>query len=270
MTRGLVALGLGLAVWGFSPAATLAARPAVVSAVLAGSHNGRLQVEIRGSEPLNYLLVEGVEPFRVSLLFLNAVFAFPPEERDLPGPGLRKVQTAVLEREGSRLGRLDLTFGERVPYRVIREGTRVLVRVDIPAPAQGFVLGGAQRQPVARAQPAPAPAPRSVTAVPLILKLMPEIAGQEVRVLVEADGPLTHKSFMLQNPLQIVVDFERALLSAADNTVEVGDSLLQRIRSSQSGPTTVRVTLDLTRITPYWIEAQPEGVVIHLGTAGRP
>ncbi len=260
---------MGLAVWGFGPA-TLEAKPAVVSAIFAGSHNGRLQVEIRGSEPLNYLLVEGVDPFRVSLLFLNAVFAFPPEERDLPGPGLRKVQTAVIEREGSRLGRLDLTFGESAPYRVIREGTRILVRVDIPAPARGFVLGGGERQPGARAEPVPAPAPQSASAVPLILKLMPEIAGQEVRVTVEADGPLTYKSFVLENPSQVVVDLERAVLSAPDDTLEVGDSLLQRIRSSQFGPTTVRLVLDLKRTTPYWIETQPEGVVIHLGTARRP
>lgn len=269
MTRGLVGLGLGLAVWGFGPA-TLEATPTVVSAIFAGSHNGRLQVEIRGSEPLNYLLVEGVDPFRVSLLFLNAVFAFPPEERNLPGPGLRKVQTAVLERNGSRLGRLDLTFGESVPYRVIRDGRRVLVRVDIPAPAQGFVLGGGQRQPVARAEPAPPPAQQSGAAVPLILKLMPEMAGQEVRVIVEADGPLTYKSFVLENPFRVVVDFERALLSAAEETLDVNSPLLRQIRSSQSGPTTVRVVLDLKRTTPYWIEAQPEGVVIHVGTDRRP
>lgn len=260
---------MGLAVCAFGPA-TLEARLAVVSAIFAGSHNGRLQVEIRGSEPLNYLLVEGVDPFRVSLFFLNAVFAFPPEEQDLPGPGLRKVQTTVLEREGSRLSRLDLTFGESVPYRVIREGTRLLVRVDIPAPTRGFVLGGGERPPIARPGPVPAPAPRSASAVPLILKLMPEIAGQEVRVTVEADGPLTYKSFVLENPFRVVVEFERAVLSAADDTIEVSGSLLQRIRSSQAGPTTVLLILDLERTTRYWIEAQPEGVVIHLGTARRP
>lgn len=260
---------MGLAVWAFGPA-TLEARLTVVSAIFAGSHNGRLQVEIRGSEPLNYLVVEGVDPFRVSLFFLNAVFAFPPEERDLPGPGLRKVQTTVLERDGSRLSRLDLTFGESVPYRVIREGTRLLVRVDIPAPAPGFVLGGGERQPVARAEPVPAPAPGSASGVPLILKLMPEIAGQEVRVTVEADGPLTYTSLVLENPFRVVVEFDRAVLSAAEDTMEVSGSLLQRIRSSQSGPTTVRLVLELKRTTPYWIEAQPEGVVIHLGSARRP
>jgi hypothetical protein len=106
--------------------------------------------------------------------------------------------------------------------------------------------------------------------VPLILKLMPEIAGQEVRVTVEADGPLTYKSFVLENPFRVVVEFERAVLSAADDTIEVSGSLLQRIRSSQAGPTTVLLILDLERTTRYWIEAQPEGVVIHLGTTRRP
>lgn len=252
---------VGLAVWALGPT-DLEAGPAVVSAIFAGSHDGRLQVEVRGSEALNYLLIEGADPFRVSLLFLNAVFAFPPEERELPGPGLKQVKTVVLEREGSRLGRLDLTFAQSAPYRVLKEGTRVLVRVDVPPPARALVLGAGE--------PAASPAPRPAAAVPLILKLMPEIATEDVRVVVEADGPLAYKSFILENPARLVVDFERALLSAAGETVEVGDQLLKRVRSSQYGPTTVRVVLDLARPTPYWIETRREGVVIHLETKRRP
>jgi len=269
MRRGLVAVALGLGGWAFGPA-DLHAGPAVVSAIFAGAHDGRLQVEIRGSEPLNYLLIEGVDPFRVSLFFLNATFAFPPEERELPGPGLKKVRTAVLERDGSQLGRLDLTFGESAPYRVIKEGTRVLIRVDTPAPARGLVLGAPQREPLGRVEPAPPQAQQPGAAVPLILKLMPAITGEEVRVIVEADGPLTYKSFTMERPFRVVVDFERATLSRREDTIEVGNAILRRIHASQFAPTTVRVVLDLTRPNPFWIEAQTEGVVIHLGTDRRP
>lgn len=272
MRRWLPAVALGLSVWLFGPAGGLAA-PAVVSAIFAGVHEGRLQLEIRGSEPLNYLLIEGVDPFSVSLLFLNATFGFPPEEREFPGPGLKKIRTAVLERDGSRLGRLDLTFAKSAPYRVIKEGTRILIRVDAPAPARALVLAGPEREPVARLEPAPAapaPARRSATAMPLILKLMPEVAGEEVRVIVQADGPLAYKSFVLEKPFRVVVDFEQALLALAQDTVEVGDAVLHRIRSSQFSPTAVRVVLDLARPRPFWIETQPEGVVIHLGTRRRP
>src|SRR3972149_390062 len=127
---GGVALGLGF----LSGPASALAGPAVVTAIFAGAYEGRFQLEIRGSEPLDYVAIEGAEPFSVSLLLLNATFDFPPEERRSPAPGLTRIRTVVLEREGSRLGRLDLTFGTSAPFRVIKEGTRLILRVDAPPP----------------------------------------------------------------------------------------------------------------------------------------
>ncbi len=265
---GGVALGLGFLLWGPPPAP---AGTAVVSAIFAGSHEGRFQLEIRGSEPLDYVVIEGAEPFSVSLLLLNATFAFPPEERQLPGPGLTRIRTVVLEREGSHLGRLDLTFGKSAPVRVMKEGTRLLVRVDTPPPPGGLVLGRAPVEPPTRPAPAAAPPLARVPAdVPLILELRPEIVGEDVQVIIQADGPLAYKSFALEKPSRIVVDFERAQLAMADDTIEVGNAILRRIRSSQSSPTSVRLVLDLARPRPFWIEPQAEGVVIHLGAARRP
>src|SRR3972149_2944217 len=140
---GGVALGLGF----LSGPASALAGPAVVSAIFVGSYEGRFQLEIRGSEPLDYVVIEGAEPFSVSLLLLNATFDFPPEGRQLPGPGLTRIRTVVLEREGSRLGRLDLTFAKSAPFRVIKEGTRLLVRVDTPPPPGGLVLAAPSPRP---------------------------------------------------------------------------------------------------------------------------
>lgn len=264
----LLALGACL----FGPASAPAG-PAQVSAIFVGSYEGRFQLEIRGSEPLDYVVIEGAEPFSVSLLLLNATFAFAPEERQLPGPGLTRIRTVVLEREGSHLGRLDLTFGKSAPVRVIKEGTRLLVRVDAAPPPGGLVLGRAPVEPPARPAPVLSAPPRArvPAAVPLILELRPEIAGDDVQVIIQADGPLAYKSFAMEKPSRVVVEFERAQLARADDdTIEVGNAILRRIRSSQSSPTSVRVVLELTRPRPFWIEPQPEGVVIHLGAARRP
>ena len=295
-----MALGLGLLLLGPTRAP---AAPAVVSAILAGAHEGRFQLEIRGSQPLDYVVIEGADPFSVSLLLLNATFAFPAEERQLPGPGLTKIRTAVLEREGSRLGRLDLTFSQSTQYRIVKEGTRILVRVDAPPLAGGLVLAGPGREratappaapakPPARGTPPPpaGPAPTDPgthasgagprpgyparvpgvpAPVPLILELRPEVVGDEVQVIVQADGPLAYKSHVLEKPTRVVVDFERAQLTRAEETIEVGNAVLRRIRASQFSATSVRVVLDLARPKPFWIESQAEGVVIHLG-ARRP
>jgi hypothetical protein len=263
-----VALGLGFLL---SEPTSAPAGPAQVSAIFVGSYEGRFQLEIRGSEPLDYVVIEGADPFSVSLLLLNATFAFPPEERQLPGPGLTRIRTVVLEREGSYLGRLDLTFGKSAPVRVIKEGTRLLVRVDAPPPPGSLVLGRAPVEPPTRPAPAaPPPLARVPADVPLILELRSEIVGEDVQVIIQADGPLAYKSFALEKPSRIVVDFERAQLAMADDTIEVGNAILRRIRSSQSSPTSVRLVLDLARPRPFWIEPQAEGVVIHLGAARRP
>ena len=283
--KGSWLLGPGLALGAFllGPVSAPAA-PAVVTAIFAGTYEGRFQLEIRGSEPLDYVVIEGADPFSVSLLLLNTTFAFPSEESQLPGPGLTRIRTAVLEREGSRLGRLDLTFAQSAPYRVIKDGTRILVRVDAPPLPRGLVLGAPGREPLAAPRPAQAPAPtdpgvppgyparvpETPAAVPLIIELRPEIVGDDVRVIVQADGPLAYKSFVMEKPSRVVVDFERAQLTRAEETIEVGNAILKRIRASQFSRTSVRVVLDLTGPRPFWIEAQAEGVVIHLGTARRP
>lgn len=265
---GRVALGLGVSALG---AAQALAALAVVSMIHAGTFDGRLQVEVRASEPLNYLVVEGADPFSVSLLFLNAAFAFAPQELSLPGPGLTRIRTSILEREGSRLGRLDLTFGASAPYRILKEGRRLMIRADAPPPTRGVVLPEPGTEPLAGRGPAPAP-PReaALPAAPSILNLIPEIAGEDVRIIVEADAPLAWKSFVLEKPFRVVVDFERARLSLQQETIEVGDAVLRRIRSSQFTPTSVRVVLDLARPRPFRIEARPRGVVIHLTDARRP
>lgn len=269
MRRWLPTVALGLGLWLLGPGEGLAGS-AVVSAIFAGIHKGRLQLEIRGSEPLNYLVVENADPFSVSLLFLNATFGFPPEERHLPGPALTKIRTAVLERHGSRLGRLDLTFAKNTPYRVLKEGTRVLIRVDAPPPARPLLLRGSQRHAPLRAVTLSRPPAPAREAVPLILNLVAEVAGEDPRVVVEADGPLAYRSFALDKPDRVVVDFERARLTPARKTVEIEGTVLKRVRSAQFSPTVVRLVLDLARPTPFWIEARKEGVVIHLETPRPP
>jgi hypothetical protein len=246
------------------------AAPASVSAIWAGAHEGRLQVEIRATAPLSYLLVEEPDPFRVSLLLLNATFQFPAQEREVRGPGLARIRTSLLEREGSHLGRLDLTFRGSVVYHVVREGTRLLVRVEAPPPEEALLLAGTAVEAPRPPPPAAAPATRAQPApVPLILKLMPETGQEGARVVVEADGPLRYRGYTLQNPARVVVDFEGARLSPKEDSVEVGDTVLRRVRSSQFSPGVVRVVLDLARPAPFWIEPREEGVVIHLREAPR-
>src|SRR3989304_191757 len=88
----------------------------------------------------------------------------PGEGRQLRGPGLPRIRAVFLDREGSRLGRLNLTFAKSAPFRVIKEGSRLLVRVDTPPPPGGPVLAAPG---LAAARPAPAEPPARRTPPPL-------------------------------------------------------------------------------------------------------
>lgn len=270
MRRWLLGLALGLGLWPLGPAAGLTG-PATVSAIFAGAHEGRLELEIWSSQPLNYILIEGADPFTVSLLFLDATFGFPPAERELPGPGLTKIRTSVLERKGSQLGRLDLNFAKVAPYEIIKEDTRILLRVDAPALAAPLVLAGS-RGPRAEVPSARPTSPeRTPDGTLQIVKVVPRIVGADIGVLVGATGPLVYRSFTMRKPYRVVVDFEQARLVLPEGTlehsIEVGNAVLRRIRSSQFSSTAVRVVLDLARPKSFWVEEQAQGVIIHVGTA---
>jgi hypothetical protein len=245
----------------------------VISSVGVGSHEGRLQVEIRSSEPVSYLLSEQNDPFRVTLYFLNASFGFPPGERLVEKAGLSAIVTSVVEREGSRLGRVDLRFAETVPYRIVQERNRLLVRADLPAPSPPLTVLPEAARPEAeispqKSRPPAHPADQLPTGISLILNVVPESHGGEVRVFVDADGPLAFKSFTMSDPFRIVVDFEGALSSLGQETLPVSGPLLKRIRTSQHKTDVARIVLDLARPSPFWVERKERGVVVHLGTRG--
>ncbi len=268
--RALMALAaLG---WNIAPVSAESSG-VVISSVGVGSHEGRLQVEIRSSGPVSYLLSEQNDPFRVTLFFLNASFGFPLGERLVESAGLSAIVTSVLEREGSKLGRLDLRFAETVPYRIVQERNRLLVRADLPAPSPPHpALPEAARPeaevPPQKSRPPAHPGDQPPTGISLILNVVPESHGGEVLVFVDADGPLAFKSFTMSDPFRIVVDFEGALSSLGQETLPVSGPLLKRIRTSQHKTDVARIVLDLARPSPFWVESKERGVVVHLGTRG--
>lgn len=269
-SRGRAQLLIAVAALGWSLISASAGSGAVtISSVSVGGHEGQLQVEIESSEPVSYLLSERSDPFSVTLYFLNASFGFPPGERAVAGAGLNAIVASVLEREGSRLGRLDLRFTESARYRIVQERNRLLVRIDLPSPPARVLLGppGGKTPPSSapsspRAQPSGA---TPSTGVSLILNVTPERHGDKVRVFVDADGPLAVKSFTMTDPPRVVVDFEGAISSLEQETVPVSGPLLKRIRISQHTTDTARIVFDLARPHPFWIEQKERGVVIHLG-----
>jgi AMIN domain len=197
---------------------------------------------------------------------------------------------------GRRLSALDGRVGELTLAVGRTETSLAELRRRLEASAAG---------PPAAAPPAPAPAPAAVpapaltpapapSAAPIPAPPSPPVASRpaspaapsrpvtirqvrvdgsdtEARVSVEADAALSPRAFTLDDPPRLVLDFENAAYGFERVPVEVGGAILERIRFIQlrAAPTPViRLVVSLVRPVPHWIEPQPGGLVVHVGTAG--
>jgi hypothetical protein len=145
-----------------------------------------------------------------------------------------------------------------------------------PAPA------APERTAPAPAPPAAAPPERAASAPPAgrvasataparlgrIRRITPAERAGELRVTIEADGPLEPRAFTMADPPRLVVDFENTATDLGPVSIPTGGGLVARVRSAQfrASPTpVVRVVLDLLRPVPFRVEPHAGGVTIRVG-----
>jgi hypothetical protein len=139
----------------------------------------------------------------------------------------------------------------------------------LPAPAAPEPAPG----PVTETAAAPPPGSPGVPGAPgRVQRLSVAATAPHTQIQIHADGPLpAPHSFVLLEPLRLVLDFEGAAFAATRSVLAVGTSLVERVRISRFRPPpreVVRVVLELARPAPHWIEPRPDGVVVHVGAAG--
>jgi hypothetical protein len=184
---------------------------------------------------------------------------------------------ARLEEIASRLQRAEAVASDRPPARPAEEPAAAprppaAAPPAPPAPAAPPVLA----RPPGPAAPPPAAAPPgtltgALAGRPTLRRVSAADAGGETRVVVEADGPVTPRVLALADPPRVILDFENTAFGFGRSPVVIGGPILERIRfiQIQASPVPViRVLLQLARPTPHWVEPQPRGLVVHLGSAG--
>ncbi len=138
---GIRCAGLALVAFGLALGAVRAHAGSVVSTIAVGGDDRALEVVLIASLPLGWVLAEDVAPFTLTLLFGDAAFGFPDVRRTFEGGGLAELTAETLTRDGQTLARLALTFARETPYTVTREGSRVRVHADAPAPVAPVTIG---------------------------------------------------------------------------------------------------------------------------------
>jgi hypothetical protein len=95
-------------------------------------------------------------------------------------------------------------------------------------------------------------------------------ATDGVRVVLDVESQVTHRSFVLPNPDRIVVDLTGAVNAVAVSNREFDNGPVSRLRVSQFKSTpnpVVRVVADLRTKLPHTVETQDEDVVLVVGAA---
>jgi type IV pilus secretin PilQ/predicted competence protein len=201
---------------------------------------------------------------------------------------------------GAPMTRVTLRFTERVDSAVSMENGKLIIRFD-GSEASGIAaagsvererespvvveeIAGADILPPLRTEPAPV-ATHSDFARPVSTDHRPvpqhaatrleaieyRVEGGALSVLLRTDGRTQHKSFVLDNPLRLVVDLDGVVNRVDRNTYTLSDPFVKKIRVAQfqSNPSPVaRVVLDLDELPGYELKRDADGLRIRFGGSG--
>lgn len=72
-------------------------------------------------------------------------------------------------------------------------------------------------------------------------------------VEISLSGKASYKSFILSDPLRLVLDVEGAILMSRPEPIPINDGIIERVRVGQFNPSVVRVVFDLSRSASYTV-----------------
>jgi type IV pilus assembly protein PilQ len=128
---------------------------------------------------------------------------------------------------------------------------------------------GAKATP-AEAKAAPeraAPKPAALKPATLVRDVRTETADGVVRIVVDANGAVQFKDFVLPDPWRVVIDITGVRSSLNNKTTSVGAASVERMRVGQPSPNTVRIVLDAKSKVNYRVERDGESLIITVGDA---
>jgi hypothetical protein len=86
-----------------------------------------------------------------------------------------------------------------------------------------------------------------------------------IRVFIDTDGATKIQAFTLANPFRVVLDLIGVRNSFGNKTMQVGGSLVERVRIGQPRPGVVRVVLDAKVKVDYKVTREGGSIVVAVG-----
>jgi type IV pilus assembly protein PilQ len=141
-----------------------------------------------------------------------------------------------------------------------------------PAPLTSKRAANATKAPV---HPVSQPTGDNTAAKPAALRpatvirdVHAETNGGGVRIVVEADGALQYKDFILSDPWRVVVDIAGVRSAFGNRVTPVGASSVDRLRVGQPGGNVVRLVLDAKSKLNYHVVREGQQLIITVGNPG--
>ena len=92
-------------------------------------------------------------------------------------------------------------------------------------------------------------------------------SGSEfTRVTVDLSGAAEYKAVRLEDPDRLYIDIQMTFVDPAKQMIEVGDTVVERIRAAQFDENTARIVLDLKQIQSYDVSClkEPDRIVVDI------
>jgi type IV pilus assembly protein PilQ len=110
---------------------------------------------------------------------------------------------------------------------------------------------------------------RSVKAASLVSSVRQEKSGAGLNVVIEADGAIQFKDFVLADPWRIVVDIKGVRSAFGNKSVPVGAGSVERVRVGQPSTDVVRVVVDTNAKVPYRVTPDGSRLVVSVGSDAK-
>lgn len=206
---------------------------------------------------------------------------------DLPAP-LASISAEEAMELGIRLTRVTMRFSEPVKVSATERGDgglavafssrgEAVVASAEPVVSEPEVIA----ESIVPSQPASLPEPAAIAmiedadltgapAATALRTVSTSGSGSELQIALGADGVVDYKVFKLSNPLRLVIDMAGVQNKVRQQSLDLGDPLVKRVRVAtfKSAPSPVtRVVLDMDELVDHRVVRQRDGLKIVFGAA---
>ena len=183
--------------------------------------------------------------------------------------------TSVKSPAGRPASRLEIAVSEDAHDRSVLQGNTLVIEFSSEQPTAKTAAQrpGVYVQPVPVGMSTPANSdlakaqPASLKPATVVRSVWTEPADSGLRVIVEADGTLQFKEFMLPDPWRIVVDISGVRTAFGNKNMSVSTAGIDRVRVGQPDSNVVRIVLDAKSKVAYRVAREGAQLVISIGDA---